>query len=117
MFLVNLRDRVHRFNWQILITIPLNDGTTRNLLTHYGQVTIDNAHAHAATYIGTQTRTTQDNDMFYYFLAGSLTPAFRAKLLLYASLYMVNGVTTTSIMLKQIIVLSRIDNAAAAQHI
>ena len=28
VFLANVQDRVHHFNWQILITIPLNDGTT-----------------------------------------------------------------------------------------
>ena len=55
--------------------------------------------------------------MFHCFLADSLTLVFCAKLLLYSSLYMVNGVTATSVMLKQIIVLSHIDNPAAAQHI
>ena len=55
--------------------------------------------------------------MFYYYLTDSLTPLFHAKLLLYCSLYMVNGVTATSVMLKQIIVLSHIDNPAVAQHI
>ena len=38
VFLASVRDRARRFNWHRLITVPINDGTTRNLLTHYGQV-------------------------------------------------------------------------------
>ena len=38
VFLASVRDRARRFNWHRLITVPIDDGTTRNLLTHYGQV-------------------------------------------------------------------------------
>ena len=36
VFLASVRDRARRFNWQRLITVPIDDGTTRNILTHYG---------------------------------------------------------------------------------
>ena len=36
VFLASVRDRARRFNWHRLITVPIDDGTTRNLLTHYG---------------------------------------------------------------------------------
>ena len=73
VFLASIRDRARRFNWHWLITVPIDDGTTRNLLTHYGQVSLDNTRAHVATYVNTLTRDAQDNDMFYYFLSDSLT--------------------------------------------
>ena len=57
--------------------MPINDGTTWNLLTHYGQLSIENTRAHTVIYVNTPTRDTQDNDMFYYFLADSLTNDFR----------------------------------------
>ena len=38
VFLACVRDRARQFNWHRLITVPIDDGTTRNLLTHYGQV-------------------------------------------------------------------------------
>ena len=41
VFLMSVRDRARRFNWQRLITVPIDDGTTRNLLTHFGQVSLD----------------------------------------------------------------------------
>ena len=76
VFLASVPDRSQRFNWQTLMTIPLADGTTRNMLMHYGQVTIDNVCAHATTIVGTHTRDTQDNDKFYDFRVDSLTLSF-----------------------------------------
>ena len=117
VFLASVRDRARRFNWQRLITVPIDDGTTRNLLTHYGQVSLDNARAHATSYMGTPTRDAQDNDMFYYFLADSLTNEFCATVLLYADTYTVTNVPVASALLKQIIILTRVDNPASTMHI
>ena len=49
VFLASVRNRARRFNWQRLITVPIDDVTTRNLLTHYGQVSLHNTRAHATT--------------------------------------------------------------------
>ena len=117
VFLASVRDRARHFNWHRLITVPIDDGTTRNLLTHYGQVSLDNARAHATTYVNTPTRDAQDNDMFYYFLADSFTNEFRAMVLLYADTYTVTNVPVASALLKQIIILTRVDNPASTMHI
>ena len=82
VFLARVRDRARGFNWHHLITVPINDGTTRNLLTHYGQVSLENTKTHATTYVNTPMRDTQDNDMFCYFLADSLTNELRTMVLL-----------------------------------
>ena len=117
VFLASVRDRARRFNWQRLITVPIDDGTTRNLLTHYGQVSLDNTRAHATSYVNTPTRDAQDNDMFYYFLADSLTSNFRTTVLLYADVYTVANFPVASALLKQIIILTRVDNPASTMHI
>ena len=117
VFLASVRDRARRFNWHRLITVPIDDGTTRNLLTHYGQVSLDNTRTHAVTYVNTPTRDAQDNDMFYYFLADSLTNEFRATVLLYADTYTVTNVPVASTLLKQIVILTRVDNPASTMHI
>ena len=117
VFLASVRDRARRFNWQWLITVPIDDGTTRNLLTHYGQVSLDNTRAHATTYVNTPTRDAQDNDMFYYFLADSLTSDFCTTVLLYADIYTVTNVPVASALLNQIIILTRVDNPASTMHI
>ena len=81
----------------MLLTILLVDSTTRNMLMHYGQVTIDNVCAHVTTYVGMHTRGTQDNDMFYYVLVNSPTPSF---ILLPSTVYLVNRVAVASTLLK-----------------
>ena len=97
--------------------VPIDDGTTRNILTHYGQVSLENTRAHATTYVNTPTRDAQDNDMFYYFLVDSLTNEFRTTVLLYSEVYTVTNVPVASSLLKQIIILTRVDNPASTMHI
>ena len=117
VFLASMRDRAWRFNWHRLITVPIDDGTTQNLLTHYGQVSLDNTRPHTATYVNTPTRDAQDNDMFYYFLADSLTNEFRTMVLLYTDTYTVTNIPVATALLKQIIILTRVDNPASTMHI
>ena len=117
VFLASVRDRARRFNWHRLITVPIDDGTTRNLLTHYGQVALDNTRAHTATYVNTPTMDAQDNDMFYYFLSDSLMNEFRTTVLLYADVYTITNVPVAASLLKQIIILTRVDNPASTMHI
>ena len=117
VFLASVRNRARRFNWHRLITVPIDDSTTRNMLTHYGQVSLDNTRAHAATYVNTPTRDAQNNDMFYYFLSDSLTNEFHATVLLYADVYTVMNIPVTASLLKQIIILTRVDNPASTMHI
>ena len=117
VFLASIRDRARRFNCHRLITAPIDDGTTRNLLTHYGQVSLDNTRSHAANYVNTPTRDAQDNDMFYYFLSDSLMNEFRTTVLLYTDIYMVTNIPVASALLKQIIILTRVDNPASTMHI
>ena len=63
------------------------------------------------------TRDTQDNDMFYYFLADSLTNEFCTTVLFYTDIYTVANVPVASSLLKQIVILTRIDNPASTMHI
>ena len=117
VFLARVRDGARRFNWHRIITVPIDDSTSQNLLTHYGQVSLDNTRAHAATYVNTPTRYAKDNDMFYYFLADSLSNEFCTTVLLYANTYTVTNVLVASALLKQIIILTRVDNPASTMHI
>ena len=117
MFLASVRDRAQRFNWQRLITVPIDDRMTRNLLTHYGQVSLENTRMHATMYINMPTHDAQDNVMFYNFLADSLTNEFRTSVLLYADAYSVTNIPVPSSILKQIIILTSVDNPASTMHI
>ena len=116
IFLAIVHDQARWFNWQCLIMVPIDDGATRNILTHYGQVSLENTRTHVATYVNTPTRDAQDNDMFY-FLADLLMNEFRTTVLLYAEVYTVTNIPVASSLLKQIIILTRVDNPASTMHI
>ena len=73
--------------------------------------------AHATTYMNSPTRDAQDNDMFYNFLADSLTNEFCTTVLLYADIYTVANIPVASSLLKQIVILTRVDNPASTMHI
>ena len=117
VFLVSVRDHARHFNWQRLITMPIDDGMTRNLITHYGQVSLENTRTHAMTYVNMPMRDAQDNNMFYYFIADSLTNNFRTTVLFYTDVYTVANVPVASALLKQIIILTRVDNLASTMHV
>ena len=117
VYLASVRYRDRHFNWHCLITVPIDDGTTWNLLTHYGQVSIENTRAHTATYVNSPTGDAQDNNMFYYILADSLTNEFCTTVLLYANMYTFANVPVASTLLKQSIILTRVNNPASTMHI
>ena len=55
--------------------------------------------------------------MFYYFLVDSLTNEFRTTVLLYSEVYTVTNIPVASSLLKQIVILTRVDNPASTMHI
>ena len=55
--------------------------------------------------------------MFYYFLSDSLTNEFRTTVLLYAEVYTITIIPVASSLLKQIIILTRVENPASMMHI
>ena len=102
IFLASMHDRAHHFNWHCLIAVLIDDGTMQNILTHYGQVSIENTRTHAMTYMNSPMRDAQENNKFYYFLADSLTNEFHATVLLYADIYTIMNVPVAFSLLKQI---------------
>ncbi|KAL7565368.1 hypothetical protein ACA910_013588 [Epithemia clementina (nom. ined.)] len=78
IFLANVADKACRYNWDAILTVMVAPNNY-NLIMQYGQVASAQVQAYAATYIGTQTRNTQNSDMLYHFLMASLTSAFKGK--------------------------------------
>ena len=69
------------------------------------------------TYVNTPTRDAQANDMFYFFLVDLLMDDFHITVLLYANVYTMANVPVASALLKQIIILTRVDNPTSTMHI
>ena len=60
-----------------LITVPIDDGTTRNIMS------LENTRTQEAIYVNSPMQDAQYNDLFYYFLADSITNEFCTMGLLY----------------------------------
>jgi len=73
--------------WGNILDVPIDAaimaGLIRSILTHYGQVILDQVRAHATTYINAQTCVAQNNLMLYMFLAASITPEVKARAMIY----------------------------------
>jgi hypothetical protein len=63
-----------------------------NLITHHRLVTIENVRAHAATYVGQQTRLAQDGFMMFEFIRDSLTEGAKVRIAMENDKYTVNGI-------------------------
>jgi len=91
LFLSTLTERTMVYGWENIINIPVNvavqGGPTHSLLTHYGQVTLQQVRDHAATYVNAQTRAAQNNVLLYTCLAASISPETKAKAMIFHSDY------------------------------
>ena len=117
VFLASVADRARRFHWTSILTIPVAGGVSRNLIKDYAQVTATEVRARATTYQGQQTRDAQNSDMLYYFLIESLTETIKAQVLLFVDNFTINDAPDGICLLKQIVVLTYIDNRATTAHI
>ncbi len=71
------------YGWENILNIPVNaavqGGPAHSLLTHYGQVMLQQVKVHAATYLNTQMRAAQNNLFLYTCLTASITPEQRPR--------------------------------------
>ena len=83
-FLKEVEGRASRFGWcDVILEIP-NDianplGGTRNLLTHYGELSLAHLREWETTYIHGMSRAAQDTAHLYLCLMNSLTQAGKDK--------------------------------------
>ena len=115
-FLANITSQAQQFRWNSILAIPV-DTNTRELLTDYGRINMDNINSHATTYTGMQTREAQNSEMLYHFLMNSVTTEFTTKLVLYQEDYMINGAPIGACLFKKIVQLTYVDTMATASHI
>ena len=115
-FLASVTSRAKQFRLNMILAIPV-DTNTRELLTDYGRIKMDNISNHAPTYTGTQTREAQNSKMLYHFLINSVTTELTTKLVLYQEDYTINGVPIGACLFKKIVQLTYVDTMATALHI
>jgi hypothetical protein len=115
VFLRALSIKAQNFGWDAMIlSIPdsLPTPVNRNLLTHYGLLSIENVQARAATWVGQNSRAAQASKQLAQCITESLEDAVTLKLLVRASEYTVNGVEDGPCMLKTLISVVNIQTRA-----
>jgi hypothetical protein len=112
VFLSKVKEQARIFNWASILEIPDKNGTARNLVTNYGQVTIENCKTHSLTYIAAQSRQAQNSMMMFQCLTGSLTEEASVMMLSNPEAYTVNSVPSGPCFLKAIIGKASIDSNA-----
>lgn len=120
-FLSRLDDRAKSFNLKDIIEVPLNRNEPLaellSMCTHHGQFTLDYLRAFASTYIGSQSRAAQDDNMLYEALVKSLTEDAYDEITDYLDDYTVNGTKCGLLLLKVIIRESTTDATIAPDTI
>lgn len=95
-FIEDLRDRAVASGWTAgqgnIIEIPDTNGSSRNLILQYGQLSKENIRNHVASYLGQDnSRRSQNAQQMYYCIMASLSEAGKNKILSESDHYIING--------------------------
>ena len=115
-----LEERATAMGWGAILSIPTPAGS-RNLLAHYGSITLDQVRAHANTYIGQTAgalgRRAQNSVMLYTCLSHSITFELRTKIITRKDEYTIAGSLVGALFLKVIITAVYVDTRATTAHL
>jgi hypothetical protein len=125
-FLNRVNERVAKQNWGGVINIilpPANPGAIApqpiNLITNYGQVTLQQVRNHANEYCinNVQTRNNQNSLMLYMFLSNSLDTTAHNAMDINPEKYRINGMNKGALFLKETITKAYVDTNATVDTI
>ena len=121
-FLKEVEGRASRFGWCVAILEIPNDITnpfrgTKNLLTHYGELSLDHLRAWETTYLHGISQAAQDTAHLHLCLMNSLTQASKEKVRLWSNQFILNGRESGILLLKIIIRKSHLDTNATTNSI
>jgi len=119
-FLDAVQTRSSMYAWTNVLEIPDTlpaGGPTKDLLTHYGQISLAHLQAVAATYVGQPTRQAQNALMLALCLKQSLTGPAATRIALKSAQYKVGGQIDGPCLLKAITLQARIDTQYTISHL
>ena len=121
-FLKEVESRASRFGWRDAIleipnVITNHLGGTKNLLTHYGELSLEHLHDWETTYLHGISRVAQDTAHLHLCLMNSLTQAGKDKVRLWSDQFILNGRDSGILLLKIIIRESHLDTNATTNSI
>jgi len=90
---------------------------TANLCEEFGRINWARCQLHAATYVNTETRTAQQNQMLYILALNSLTVEAKKQIMLKKDMYTVEGVPVGAMLVKLIIECSYLASNATVRTV
>lgn len=121
MFLAGLHSKAREYGWDTILEVPrdlqapMNDLV--NVLTNYGEFSLQHLKAFASTYVSTPTRAAQDSIMLYECMWNSLSKIGKAKVWVWKEDFHLNAIPTGILLLKVIIREAHIDTNATVRHL
>lgn len=115
--LAAIEARAVEYGWlDTILNIYDEHGTSKDLLTQYGEITMSQIKDHVSTYHNKKGRAAQDSMMLFTCITNSLTQQARKKLILYKKEYYINDRTPSgALLLKVLIRESHIDTNATVK--
>lgn len=115
-FLEEVDARSDEYGWGAMLSVPEAptdpDDEGRYMPDYHGMVNLMQARAHAETYVDTETRMAQDNNMLYNCLLNSLSKEAKDAVTLKKRDYLVNGYNSGVALLKVICMCAHVDTNA-----
>jgi hypothetical protein len=115
MFIHQIKSKASVCGWtNSIMTMPTvaNPHINLSLLVHYGQLTLDDVHAHALTYINQPVRASQDANNLKVFLDCSLGKDLMMRVVAQQARYTIQGVEHSPSMFRVIIGIVGIETRA-----
>jgi hypothetical protein len=88
-----------------------------NVLTNYGELTLEHLRAFASTYVATPTRVAQDSVMLYECIWNTLSKSGRSKVWVWKDEFHINAIPTGILLLKLVIREAHIYTNATVRHL
>ena len=120
VFLMGLNDKAHAYGWIHILQVPPDPNEPDellNLLTEYGQLSLDQVRDHVETYINQPVRAAQDSMQLYLCIKATLTKEGEASVMLKQEDFTVLGTPSGVALLKVVINESYIDTNATTRTI
>jgi hypothetical protein len=113
VFLAALFSKAREYGWDSILEVPRDLQAPMidlvNVLTNYGEFTLEHLRAFASTYVATPTRAAQDSIMLYECMWNTLSKVGKAKVWVWKEDFHVNAIPTGILLLKVIIREAHID--------
>ena len=99
-----------------ILSIPDSNGTIRNLITNYGQLTLENVQAHVDMYIQQQNHHAQNSVQMFKCISSSITEAAHLKIIMETETYTRHGAEAGPILFKLLMQKAIVDTCSTMNY-